>query len=308
MVGKRSIAVGLVIATTLSVGACAPAPSGDLVPAAQPVPAVEPTPATVLGIERVSPSPETYGIGIVVRITFDHDVPVAARDAVTAKIQVTSSKPLGTAAWAWSDARTAVYRPKEFWPGHASVTISASPTYDVVGHEDGRDLRWGGSASQAFRTGAAQIITVNGQTDQATVVRDGTTIRSMPVSLGMPGWETRSGIKVLMEKYEVKHMTSDSIGAEDEYALDVPYAIRLTNSGEFIHAAPWAEGRLGRYNGSHGCTNLSMADAAWLYDNHLYGDPVVTVGTSRAMESGNGAGGVWNVPWRTWRAGRASTA
>jgi lipoprotein-anchoring transpeptidase ErfK/SrfK len=219
---------------------------------------------------------------------------------------VTSSEPIGPAAWAWSDPRTAIFRPKEFWPGHATVTVSAAPTYAVLGRADDRDIRWAGGASSTFSTGPARVITVDAQTDQATVVADGVTVRTMPVSLGMDGWETRSGTKVLMEKYEVKHMTSESIGAEDEYELDVPYAIRLTNSGEFIHAAPWATDRLGRWNGSHGCTNVSMADAKWLYHNHLYGDPVITTGTSRSMDPSNGAGGVWNVPWKTWKAGRAT--
>lgn len=306
MFSKRLAALTAIVASSLALGACATPTSLEPTVAAEPAAATRLVPATVLGIERVSPRPETYGVGIVVRVTFDHDVPKSARSAVTDLVDVSSTKPVGEAAWAWADARTAIYRPKDFWPAHATVTISTSPTYEVVGHHKGHDLRWGGSASQSFRTGAAQVITVNGQTDQAVVVRDGTTVRTMPTSLGMPGWETRSGVKVLMEKYEVKRMTSESIGADEDYELDVPYAIRLTNSGEFIHAAPWAQARLGRYNGSHGCTNLSMADAKWLYDNHLYGDPVITVGTSRGMESGNGAGGVWNVSWTTWLAGKAA--
>jgi len=303
---RRVAAAALGIAAVMALGSCG-APAREAASArVEPVALSSPTPATILRFERVSPRPETYGVGIVVRVTFDQDVPKNLRSSVTSLIDVTSTKPIGKAAWAWSDARTAIYRPKEFWPGHATVTISAAPTYEVIGHVDGADLRWGGSVSSSFRTGPAQVITVNGQTHQATVVRDGAPIRTMPVSLGMPDWETRSGVKVLMEKYEVRQMTSESIGAEEEYELDVPYAIRLTNSGEFIHAAPWATGRLGRTNGSHGCTNLSMADAEWLYHNHLYGDPVVTSGTPRYMDYANGAGGVWNVPWEAWKAGKAA--
>lgn len=265
-----------------------------------------PAASTDLRIERVSPRPETYGVGIVVRIFFDHDVPKAARAAVTDRITVTSSVPIGAAGWAWTDPRTAVFRPREFWPAHSTVTINAHPTGEVLGTVSGEDLRWAGKADGQFSIGASQIITVDAQTDQATVVRDGQTVRSMPISLGMPGWETRSGIKVLMEKYEVKTMTSESIGAEDPYVLDAPHAIRLTDSGEFIHAAPWATARLGRSNGSHGCTNVSEADARWLYWHHLYGDPVITTGTTRPMEPHNGAGGAWNVPWDTWLTGHAT--
>ncbi len=288
----------------MALGAFAAAPEGSS-SRAEPVAVSSPAPSTIVGIEHVSPSPATYGVGIVVRVSFNQDVPRKLRPSVTSMIDVTSTKPIGTSAWAWSDSRTAVFRPKTFWPSHADVVISATPTYEVIGHAGGSDFRWAGSASTSFKTGAAQVITVDGQAHQATVVRDGTTVRSMPVSLGMPDWETRSGIKVLMEGYEVKQMTSESIGAEDEYELDVPFAIRLTNSGEFMHAAPWATSRLGRWNGSHGCTNLSLADAKWLFYNHLYGDPVVTTGTSRYMDSSNGAGGVWNVPWKTWKAGKA---
>ena len=43
---------------------------------------------------------------------------------------------------------------------------------------------------------------------------------------------------------------------EEEYELDAPWNTRLTPTGEFIHTATWAYGRLGRYNGSHGCTNM----------------------------------------------------
>ena len=304
---RKARTAAVVAALTVTLGACSAPLNLTSAPASEePVvttPAPKPRAATVLGVEHVSPSPYTYGVGIVVKVTFDKDVPKSARDAVTSKIHVSSTKDIGPAGWAWSGSRTAIYRPKEFWPAHTTVTIKSAPTHDVIGRDGKKDLRWGGSINREFKTGYSQVVKVNDPTHQASVVRDGKTIRTMPTSLGMPGWETRSGVKVLMEKYEVKRMTSGSIGAEEDYELDVPYAIRLTNSGEFIHAAPWATGRLGRYDGSHGCTNLSMADAKWLYDNHQYGDPVVTTGTNRQMTADNGGGGPWNVSWTKWKTG-----
>jgi L,D-transpeptidase-like protein len=84
----------------------------------------------------------------------------------------------------------------------------------------------------------------------------------------------------------------------------VPYAMRMTSSGEFLHGAPWNP-YIGTMNHSHGCTNLTLASAHWVFDHVKEGDPVVTTGTRRATESWNGLGGVWNVPWAKWVAGSA---
>lgn len=265
-----------------------------------------------LAIASISPQTSTYGTGIIVTVRFDKPVPAALRPAVVKHLKVKSSKKLGTSGWAWRDAQTVLFRPKKFWPAHARIRISANPDYSVIGmvaKDSGSgqtQLRWAGTLDHRFQVGRSQVIYVDGRTTTAKVVRDGATVRTMGVSLGKPGWETRSGIKVLMDKYAVKRMTSGSIGAEEDYVLDVPYAIRLTDSGEFIHGAPWANARIGRWNGSHGCTNLFVSDAQWLYNTRLFGDPIITAGTNRQMTSDNGMGGPWNVSWSLWSAGRMS--
>ena len=76
---------------------------------------------------------------------------------------------------------------------------------------------------------------------------------------------------------------------------DVPYAMRITWSGEYVHGAPWSEWAQGKQDVSHGCTNVSLANGKWLFENSLVGDPVETTGTGRPMEPGNGWGGGWNV-------------
>jgi lipoprotein-anchoring transpeptidase ErfK/SrfK len=123
------------------------------------------------------------------------------------------------------------------------------------------------------------------------------------VSLGKEGFLTRSGIKAVMEKYLEREMTSEALGItdpNDQYRVVSPYATRITNSGEFVHGAPWAAGRIGRWNGSHGCTNLMVADSKWFYEKTRVGDPVVTVNTGRSMEYWNGLGAPWNMPWSLW--------
>ena len=41
---------------------------------------------------------------------------------------------------------------------------------------------------------------------------------------------------------------------------------------------------IGKSDASHGCTNIALADAIWLFNRVLPGDPVVTTGTVKKME------------------------
>ena len=69
-------------------------------------------------------------------------------------------------------------------------------------------------------------------------------------------------------------MSSASYGLTDPnnpyyYAPEVvQLCTRISYSGEFLHAAPWNHS-LGKANMSHGCINLSIADAQWVFDNFL---------------------------------------
>jgi len=66
------------------------------------------------------------------------------------------------------------------------------------------------------------------------------------------------------------------------YKVTVQDAVRIDNSGGFVHGAPWSVNDQGKRNVSHGCINLSPANAKWFFDNFGSGDPVVvknSVGT-----------------------------
>jgi lipoprotein-anchoring transpeptidase ErfK/SrfK len=142
------------------------------------------------------------------------------------------------------------------------------------------------------------------------VFRDGKLIRTIPITTGeQPKFTTRSGVKVIVEKYRKKRMNSETVGipvdSDDGYDLDnVEYAMRVTYSGEFLHAAPWSVGSQGRANVSHGCTGMSTANAGWLYNQTLIGDVVEYVGTSKPMTLTNGIGD-WNVPFADYAEGSA---
>jgi lipoprotein-anchoring transpeptidase ErfK/SrfK len=141
-----------------------------------------------------------------------------------------------------------------------------------------------------------------------TVRRNGTVLRVVPITSGKAGFLTRNGIKVVLEKHVLKVMDSATVGipkgSPDYYKLDVPYALRVTWSGEFVHAAPWSTANQGLANVSHGCVGMSLSNAIWLFNLTHIGDVVKVINSPRTLEPGNGYTD-WNVPWKTWLKGSA---
>ena len=246
-----------------------------------------------------------YGVGQLVTINFDK--PIARRSSVEDAITVTSNrkKKLSKGAWGWIDRQTAIYRPKKFWPGDARITFDVDLKNVLLG-VDGK-TRYVGARNLEYvlRTDRKMVIKIRDAKHRLYVYRENKLIKSFPVSLGKVegGYKTRSGIKILTgEQYvKLRMIGTDRLTGEDWDVIS-PYSIRLTPTGEFIHGAPWAYSRIGLANGSHGCTNMRVADAKWLFHRVMRGDPTVTTGTGRPMEVTNGTpGAYWNYSWKEWR-------
>jgi hypothetical protein len=139
-----------------------------------------------------------------------------------------------------------------------------------------------------------------------SVIRNGRQVRSLGVSLGKWRYETLSGIKVLSDtENRVLRMRGTDRYIGEPWDVMSPYSMPLTTTGEFIHGAPWARYRIGRANGSHGCTNMNSEDARWLFHRIRAGDPVVTRGTGRQMSRWTSftPGQLWVYTWREWKSG-----
>ena len=248
----------------------------------------------------VTPSGRTVGVGRPVVVTFNQ--PVRRKAAVEAALHVASSRDIGPASWSWTSSRTVQFRPKRFWPARTRVSVTA----DLRKVHSGRGV-WGMKDTDAgFRVGRKLVMRVSNAKHRMVLRKDGVKIRTFGVSMGKSGFTTRSGIKVIMDTHETYRMNSITVGitGSEAYDLDVPYAMRITSSGEFLHGAPWNY-YVGTANRSHGCTNLTLSDARWVFKRVREGDPIVTRGTGRGTESWNGLGGVWNVPWDKWVKGSA---
>lgn len=243
---------------------------------------------------RVNPGDDNVvGVGMPVQFRFSRDVP--DRKAVQRHLTMKTT-PEVEGSWGWTDDRTVTWRPKDFWP--AKTTVEAA--LDITGHHLGEGVYGGTKRSVAFTIGRDLRMTIDDDTHEMTVLEGGKAVRTLPVSMGRSGprTTTRSGTKIVYEKNTPYTMRGESA---DPYVTTVKHAQRLTDSGEFLHGAPWSVGAQGRRNVSHGCVNLSPSAAKWLYDTTLIGDPVVTTGTTRQAETWNGLGGIWNYPWKEWR-------
>jgi lipoprotein-anchoring transpeptidase ErfK/SrfK len=245
---------------------------------------------------------ETVGIGMPVIVTFD--VPVADRATIEKHMKVVSS-PAQRGSWHWLNDNEVHWRPATYWKAGTDVTVDV----DINSVPAGGGIYGQESRHIQFHVGDAHVYKVNAQTHQMQVYANGSLLRTIPITTGKEGFTTRSGVKVIVEKFREKRMNSETVGipagSADAYDIDdVEYAMRLTYSGEFIHAAPWSVGQQGYANVSHGCTGMSTDNAAWLYGMTIRGDVVEYVGTDRPMTFDNGYGD-WNVSFPDYRSGSA---
>jgi len=161
--------------------------------------------------------------------------------------------------------------------------------------------------------GRSQVSTVDAHTQMMSVVRDGRLVKKLPVSSGGPEHPTYNGQMVISEKFDKTRMNGSTVGFGGEYDIpDVPHAMRLTDSGTFLHGNYWAPDAFGNTNVSHGCVGLrdvkgggSDTPAGWFFDRSLIGDVVEVVHSEdKKVAPDNGLGG-WNMGWPEWKAGSA---
>lgn len=246
---------------------------------------------------------ETVGVGMPVMVGFD--VPVTDRASMERHMHVTS-EPRQRGTWHWISDTEAHWRPRRYWQAgtevHVDLDINGVPAGAGVFGQHDREID--------FTVGDAHVYRVDAATHRMRVFSNGRLLRTIPITTGKAGFETRNGTKVVMEKFEVRRMNSETVGipagSSEAYDIDdVQWAMRLTHSGEFIHAAPWSVGSQGSANVSHGCTGMSTADAGWLYAMTRRGDVVETVGTAGEQMTLTNGWGDWNVPYAVYREGSA---
>ncbi len=243
----------------------------------------------------------TVGIAMPVVIMFS--APVTDKAAFERTMTVTST-PSQPGSWAWISSREAHWRPKEFWQQGTKVDVSVA----INGVAAGKGTYGKSDLTGGFTVGSPLVMKADLAAHQMQVVINGSVARTIPITGGRPGMETRSGTKVIIEKWTEKIMDAATLGTPkddpDYYRIVAKFAMRETWSGEFVHAAPWSASSHGKANVSHGCIGMSTANAGWLFNQAKVGDPIVVTGTGRPLDRGNGWTD-WDISFEEFAKGSA---
>jgi lipoprotein-anchoring transpeptidase ErfK/SrfK len=256
-------------------------PAAPVVPAAPAAPAVgeNPPPFTgnaPFGPPRINPA-NGATVGVAQPIIIDFPARVDDAGATEGAIHVSSTPPV-EGKFYWQTPTQLRWRPLSFWPAHTDVTVDA-----------------GGTVS-SFRTGDTLVATADDATHQLTVTRNGAVVQTFPMSMGMAsgGHQTANGTYYVQEKMASVVMDSSTYGvpvnSANGYKITVADAVRFDNSGNFVHSAPWSVDDQGKRDVSHGCINLSPANAKWFFNNFGPGDPIIvknSVGTYTRNDGSN---------------------
>ncbi|MCX2923757.1 L,D-transpeptidase [Streptomyces sp. NEAU-W12] len=247
------------------------------------------------------------GTGMIVSLAFNRGI--ADRAAVERAVRVTS-RPAVDIRPHWFGRERLDFRPETYWKPGTEVTVELD-LRDVEGAPGVYGLQ---HRTFSFTVGRGQVSVVDASRHTMEVRRDGEVLATVPVTAGAPKTPTYNGKMVITEMLEVTRMDSRTVGFGGEYDIpDVPHAIRLTDSGTFLHGNYWAESDVfGDTNVSHGCVGLrdvkgggASTPAGWFFDRSLVGDVVEVVNSKdRTVAPDNGLGG-WNMSWEKWTRGSA---
>ena len=257
-------------------------------------------PAKTVNVSTSLSDGKTYGVAMPIVVRLGRDVAKDQRANIEKRLLVTS-EPAQLGVWHWFSDNEVHYRPKEYWQAGTKLSVRLATGGLPMGNNayGNKDITINAAIGQKI------VLTTDDTTHQMTVTQNDQVIKTIPVSLGKASTPSSSGAMVIMDKN--KSELFKSTDPSDPYEQTVYYTQRTTVGGEYIHAAPWSEGDQGKRNVSHGCTNVSQANAIWLYNLTQIGDPYVVKGTPRKLQWGNGWTD-WDKSWEEYVKGSALPA
>lgn len=127
--------------------------------------------------------------------------------------------------------------------------------------------------SPAAPVSVGKVIDVNISTQSLAAYEDGALVYQAWVATGKDGFNTPAGTFDVYSKTRMQTMTG-SMGGENWVVPDVPHVMYIDGSVA-LHGTYWHDLFGSGIRMSHGCVNLSLPDAAWLYEWAPTGTTVV---------------------------------
>jgi lipoprotein-anchoring transpeptidase ErfK/SrfK len=97
-----------------------------------------------------------------------------------------------------------------------------------------------------------------------TAYEGDTPVFNAPVATGKDGFNTPTGSYAIYSKYPMETMVG-SAGGESWYVPDIPW-VQYVVGGVALHGTYWHDQWGTGTRMSHGCINLNIDDAQWLYE------------------------------------------
>ena len=170
-------------------------------------------------------------VGVAKPIYINFQRPIANKPMAEQAIHISSIPPVPGRFYWVSDTQVR-WRPQDFWPANTVVNIDAS------------------GAKSSFRVGESLVATIDNKNLKMEIMRNGKLDKTFPVSMGKKGHDTPNGTYYVLEKFADIVMDSSTYGvpvdSADGYKLKVQDAVRIDNSGTFVHSAPWSVGSQGK--------------------------------------------------------------
>lgn len=239
----------------------------------------------------------SVGVGQPIVLKFSQPVTdQSARQALISRFNLAMSSPVPVGAYWFSDTELHL-RPENFWPTGEQISFSDS----LSGWQAGSTLWGSGSTSVNFVVGDARISTANLATHEMTVTDNGKVVGTYPISGGRAQYPTMNGMHIVLDRESVVQMNSSTVGipvnSPNGYNETVYWDVHISDSGEYVHAAPWSVADQGNTNVSHGCINISPANAEQFFNFSRVGDIVNVVGGPRSPVPGDHGVMDWTTPW-----------
>jgi lipoprotein-anchoring transpeptidase ErfK/SrfK len=257
-------------------------------------------PSVLASVTVVPGGAEGVGVGQPVVVRFDRAV--VDRGAAERALAVTTVPPQ-PGAWFWISHTEAHYRGESYWQPGTMIELHAK----LLGAGLGNGVYGATDRVQTIHVHDSWIARADGRSDVMRVFHDGGLVKAMPISLGSSTHPSHSGPHVISEKEPSIVMDSCTYGVCEGdpgyYKEKVDLDERISNDGEFVHSAPWSVHQQGADNVSHGCINLSPANARWFYDHFGVGDVVEITNSGGPSLPVWDTYGDWELPWNQWRAG-----